>query len=99
MSSLAAIALSGMSAAQLRLSAAGHNIANNSTPNFQPEVVDQSSVAGGGVQASLSQSPTASNDLAANLVEEQSAVYAFKANMRTVQAQKDMLGSLFDAFA
>ena len=35
-------------------------------------------------------------DLAADLVEQMQATYAFRANLRTIEAEKRMSGSLLD---
>lgn len=99
MNSLSSIALSGMHAASVQLGVSANNIANQFTPGFQRQVVDPSALAGGGVDAQVATSPTPGTDTAADLVNELSATYAFKANAKLIQADKSMLGTLLDLSA
>jgi flagellar basal body rod protein FlgG len=55
MSSIPALAMSGMSAAQLRLQTSAHNIANLSTDGFRRQQVQQASNPLGGVRTSVTQ--------------------------------------------
>lgn len=96
MTALSSIALSGMNAAQTRMGVAGHNIANALTPGFRPQQVQQSTQAGGGVAASVASAPRAGVSLAGELVGQMSAGYAFKANLRTLEVERAMLGTLLD---
>ena len=96
MNSLSSISLSGLNAAMLRLDAAGNNIANAQTPGFRRQSVLQSEDAGGGVTASIGRESDPGENLAAAVVEQVSAVYSFKANLRVIQAQDEMMGSLVD---
>jgi|SRR5687768_16478578 flagellar hook protein FlgE len=96
MNSLSSIAQSGMNAAQLRLNAAGHNIANLQTPGFRRELVVSEAQAGGGVTASVAQATVVGESLADDLVQTMVAAYSFKANLKTLQTQYSLLGSLLD---
>jgi len=96
MNALASIALSGMNAAQLRLGGSAHNIANALTPGFRRQLVAQQSVAEGGVSASVTRSPSEGPALAEDLVAQMSAGYQFIANLRVIQSQDRMLGTLLD---
>ena len=96
MNSLSSISLSGLNASMLRLDAAGNNIANAGTPGFHRQSVQQIEDAGGGVSTSVGREAEAGENLAADMVEQKSAVYSFKANLRVLQAQDDMLGALID---
>lgn len=96
MSPSVAIARSGLFAATLRLNSAAHNIANAMTPGFRRQRVEQQAVPGGGVSAGIGRSADLGANLAADLVEQRVALYSFKANLRTIQAQDRMLGSLLD---
>jgi len=96
MNSLSSISQSGLNAAMLRLDAAGNNIANAQTPGFHRQSVQQIEDAGGGVSTSVGREAEAGENLAADMVEQISAVYSFKANLRVLQAQDDMLGALID---
>jgi len=96
MNSLSSISLSGLNAAMLRLDAAGNNVANAQTPGFRRQSVLQSEDAGGGVSTSISREAEAGENLNADMVEQLSAVYSFKANLRVLQTQDEMLGALVD---
>jgi flagellar hook-associated protein FlgK len=92
-----------MRAAQLRLDTAAHNIANAQTPGFQRQGVTQTAQPGlGGVRTQITQETpgdAASGDsgrLVEDVVAQRMSVYSFAANLRTVQAQDRMLGSLLD---
>ena len=93
---ISSIALSGMQAATARMGVAGHNIANAVTPAFRRQQVLQQSQPGGGVATQVTQSPEIGSNLAADLVQQKVALYSFKANLRTVQVEQEMLGSLID---
>lgn len=100
MNSTLSIGLSGLNAASTRLNVSAHNIANAQTPGFRRQQVVQSSQAEGGVAVALDsaaspeQAPMAS--LAEDIVEQMSAAYAFKANLKVIQTQQDMLGLWLD---
>lgn len=99
MNSISAIAFSGMNAATTRLGVAAHNVANVQTAGFRRQQVLQQTQAGGGVTASVTQADAAGSDLAADAVQQMTALYSFKANLRTVQVEHEMLGSLLDVKA
>jgi flagellar hook protein FlgE len=96
MNALASIALSGLNAAQLRLSSSAHNIANAQTPGFHRLLVAQQSAADGGVAASVVSSPVEGAALADDLVEQMSASLQFKANLRLLRTEHQLLGTLLD---
>lgn len=106
LSNAAATGLSGMRAAQLRLDTSAHNVANAQTPGFQRQGVTQAAQpALGGVDARLTrdEAGSAANGdfarLADDMVEQRLSVYSFAANLRTVETQDRMLGSLLDTRA
>lgn len=99
MNALSSTALSGLQAAQLRLDAAAHNVANAQTPGYRRETVAQQSAPGGGVQAQLQRAPQPGAALEQDVVEQLAATYAFKANLRTLQTQQHTLGALLDTRA
>lgn len=99
MNALSGIALSGLNAAQLRLGASAHNIANLQTPGFRRQLVVQQSVADGGVSTSLTRASVEGDALAEDLVGQMSAGYQFIANLRVIQTQDRLLGSLLDTQA
>lgn len=98
--SATAVGLSGMRAAQRRLDAHAHNIANVQTPDFRRQVTVQTARPdAGGVDAHIGREPGASapfGRLAEDLVGQRVSLYSFAANLRTVQAQDRMLGTLLD---
>ena len=108
-SSVSAIGLSGMRAAQQRLDTHAHNIANLATPGFQRQTVVQTAQPGtGGVNTAVRQAATASGPadeagfgahLAQDLIGQRVSLYSFAANLKTVQTQDDMLGALLDTQA
>lgn len=98
MSSLS-IGLSGMKAARVHLDVASHNIANAQTPGFKRQTVVQQEQAGGGASAQASQAAVPGADLAADLVGQRVASYAFKANLKTIETQHQMMGALLDVKA
>ena len=105
--SISSIGLSGMRAAQMQLDTTAHNVANAQTPNFRRQAVEQTAQPnGGGVTTAIAQRPEQSNTngaafghLAEDMVSQKMSVYNFAANLRTVEAEDRMLGSLLDAKA
>jgi Flagella basal body rod protein len=99
-----AAGLSGMRAAQLRLDTGAHNVANAQTPGFQRHSVTQTARPGqGGVDAQVVREPEAASafggdfsHLAQDLVEGRMSVYGFAANLRVVETEDRMLGTLLD---
>jgi flagellar hook protein FlgE len=99
MSAVSSIALSGMHAASTRMDVAAHNIANAQTPKFHRQVVQQQSQESAGVMTSITQADQPGPDLATDIVEQTSASYAFKANLRSIRVQDELMGSLLDVHA
>ena len=102
MAHLSSIASSGLHAAQLRLDASAHNVANMNTPGFRRQAVDQQAAAdGAGVQASVRREPAAEEGVALEreAVEQMAATYAFKANLQVVRTADERVGSLLDVQA
>lgn len=85
-----------MAAAQTRLGATAHNIANALTPDFRRQTVVATAQPGGGVATSLSSATVPGEDLATDIVQQHESLYAFKANLRTLQVADAMMGSLLD---
>jgi len=96
MTTLSSTALSGMNAAQTRLAVSGHNIANALTPGFRAQQMAQGTQAGGGVATVVTTAAQPGVSLANELVGQMSAGYAFKANLRTLDVERSMLGTLLD---
>ncbi len=99
MNSLSSISLSGMNAAMLRLDAAGNNIANSQTPGYRRQSVVQAEQADGGVTTSVERAAAPGENMAQDVVDQLSASYSFKANLRVVKTQDEMLGALLDVKA
>lgn len=101
--SAAATGANGMRAAQARLDASAHNLANAQTPGFQRQPAPPATQpAGAGAQAGpgpLAQGSGGPNRLAEDRVTQRVSLYSFAANMRTVQTQNAMLGTLLDVRA
>lgn len=99
--SATAIGLSGLRAAQTRLDTTAHNVANAQTPGFRRHAVQQTAVQEtGGVQTQVVREDTAQagdlGHLAEDLVEQRMALYSFAANLKTIETEDRMLGSLLD---
>ncbi len=100
MASLSSIGNSGLQAAQLRLDASAHNVANLNTPGFRRQVVEQTESPGGaGVRASVQRSPQEGSALEQDAVEQKAATYAFKANVQVLKTNDRMMGALLDTKA
>jgi flagellar hook protein FlgE len=99
MTALSSIAMSGMNAAQTRMAVAGHNIANVQTPGFRAQQVLQRTQAGGGVATAVTHAGQPGVSLANELVGQMSAGYVFKANLRSLEVEQAMLGTLLDVEA
>lgn len=97
MTSLSAISLSGMQAAQTALGASAHNIANLSTAGFRREHVTQSSAPDGGVTTSTHPASQAGPAPEADVVAQLIAKNQFLANLAVFKTGDRMMGSLLDA--
>ena len=96
MNSISAIARSGMNVAQRHMDASAHNVANAMTPEFRRQKVLQEAQPGGGVSSSVVRAEEPGPDLAADAVQQITALYNFKANVMVVKTEHEMLGSLLD---
>ncbi len=99
MSTISSIAVSGVQAAATRMDASAHNIANAQTPGFQRQQVQLRSQETAGVVATVGKAQEVGADLAADLVDQKAASYQYRANLRTIQTDAQMLGSLLDVKA
>lgn len=96
MSAIGSIAQSGLQAAQQRLHASAHNVANQQTPGFRREQVAQQAVPQGGVHTQVQRSPQEGVALEAEAVEQISASYAYLANLQVLRTNDRMQGALLD---
>ena len=99
MTTLTAIASSGLQAAQLRSGAAAHNTANLQTPQFLRHSVPQETRSGGGEAACEQSTGQIGTPLEEDMVAQMSATYSFKANLQTLRTADQMLGTLLDVRA
>lgn len=95
MTAISSIALSGAQAASQRMEVAAHNIANAQTEGYQRQKVIQSQETRG-VVTSIGREQEVGPDLAADLAAQKAAAYQYKANLRTIETERQMLGSLLD---
>ena len=104
MSSVSAIAASGMRAAERRLEASAHNVASGLPGDAPDEVVkaftalraDQVQTPGGGTAARVSAQSGGNVDLVHEAVQQIVARYAFAANAKVLEADVRMRKSLLD---
>lgn len=97
MSSLPLIALSGMNAAQTRLQASAHHIANGGTAGFRRQAVAQEALGGGGTRATLQAAGAPGTSLEADIIGLLQARTGFMANLAVFRSADQMAGSLLDA--
>ena len=99
MNAISSIALSGLHAAQTRMSSSAHNVANAVTPGFRRQVVAQQTAPNGGVAATIQRAPTQGDALAEDLAALKLAQHLFTANLKVLRTQDRMLGTLLDETA
>ena len=98
-SATSSIAYSGLQAAQTRLQASAHNVANSQTEGFRPLQVAQNTQSGGGVSTQLERSSQPSAGLEGDVVAQLQAKNAFLANLSVFKTNHAMLGTLLNAQA
>lgn len=97
MAPISSISLSGMQAAQQRLQASAHNVANLPTEGFRrQEVTQQSRADGAGVDASTRRADAPGAALEADVVDQLLAKNAFAANVAMFRTADRMAGALLD---
>jgi flagellar basal body rod protein FlgC len=96
MTSVAAIAHSGMSAALTSLSSSAHNIANLPTEGFHRQTVNRLEAGNGGVSVQIGRWPVAGEALERDVVDQSSAKHAFLANLAVFRTSDEMAGSRLD---
>lgn len=99
MKPVSTIALSGMQAARVQLDVASNNIANAQTPGFRRQVVNQQAQPEGGVSTTVSLVNTPGPDFTGDVVNQLGAGYSFVANLKAVETEKKMTGTLLDITA
>ncbi|KQP45608.1 flagellar basal body rod C-terminal domain-containing protein [Pseudorhodoferax sp. Leaf274] len=100
MAPISSIASSGMQAAQQRLQASAHNVANTQTDGFTGlEVVQRARSEVGGVDAATRRAESVGVSLASEMVDQLSARNAFVANATVFRTADRMAGALLDTYA
>ncbi len=104
-------ALSGLYAAEQRISVAADNIANVNTPNFRAKDVVQTSQSTGGVSTQVVDRSPATVTVATSegtseqrpnvslereLIQSQTASYDYQANLKVLKTERDITKSLLD---
>jgi len=97
MSSLSAISLSGLNAAQASLDVSAHNIANLATGGFHRQRAIQSSAPAGGVTTTVVRAAEPGNAPETDMVDMLQAKGSFLANLAVFRTSDRMMGSLLDA--
>ncbi len=94
------IARSGTQAATTRLGNRAHNVANTLSGEFRNLRTEQRTGVGGGVQThTRTDREPKGVDLAGERVQQSLAESELKANLRTIEADLEIRGSLLDLFA
>jgi flagellar basal body rod protein FlgG len=96
MSSINAIALSGMRAAQTQLDASANNVANLQTEGYRRQVVQQSPQADGGVSTKVVPANQTGSAPETDMVAQLQAKNAFLANLSVFKTSNAMAGALLD---
>jgi flagellar basal-body rod protein FlgC len=96
MSSIDAIALSGMNAALKATEAAGHNLANLETPGFRRQAAVTSTEEGGGVEVHLSTAALAANAPEDDVTALKTDAAAFALDAAVLRTHRRMTGALLD---
>ena len=96
MNTTSAISYSGLQAAQTRLLASAHNVANSQTSGFEPLVVQQATQSGGGVSTRVERLPSDSQNMERDMVTQLQAKNALLANLSVFKTHERMLGSVLD---
>jgi flagellar hook protein FlgE len=93
------VSLSGMNAAQMRLQATAHNIANLETQGFNRQEVTQSTQAAGGTSAMVANAAGSGSALETDMVQQLQAKNAFLANLSVFKTSNAVLGTLLNISA
>ena len=97
MASISSIGSSGMQAAQMRLDASAHNVANANTSNYRRTAVEQEAAPdNGGTRARMERQSNEKVALEKEAVEQISATYSFAANLLSVKTEGRLMGTLLD---
>lgn len=78
------------------MGASAHNLANAQTDNFKRQEVVQQAQPQAGVQVTLRSAAAPGPALVQDIVEQKSASYAYQANLKVIQTEKQLKGSLLN---
>ncbi len=92
----AKIALTGLNAAERRLSVSAQNTANATTPNFTSQRVVQSSVVEGGVRTDVVNVEGEGVSLEEEAIDQNLSTYTYKANLKVLKVQQELDKALLD---
>lgn len=96
MTSISAIALSGMNAAKTQLQASANNVANMNTDRYTRQEVTLKAQSQGGVSASVAKASAPGSALETDVVTQLQAKNAFLANLAVFKTSDKMAGALLD---
>jgi flagellar hook protein FlgE len=99
MSSVSAIALSGMASATTALTSSAHNVANMQTEGFRRQTVAYRDIEGGGVATQIGRAAAPGHALERDVVDQIAAKNAFLANLAVFRTSDAMTGELLDLLA
>lgn len=89
-----------MHAAQTRMAAAAHNVANANTPGYRRQAVEQQESADAkDASAKVQRQEQADRTQEAHRAEQKAALYDFQANVQALRAQDQATGALLNAKA
>jgi len=97
MSSISAISLSGMRAAQVALDASANNVANADTPAYRRQQAVNTAQKDGGVSAVVARVDSAGSSPESDVVAQLQAKNAFLANLAVFKTSDQMAGALLKA--
>ncbi len=78
------------------MGASAHNLANAQTDHFKRQEVVQQAQPQAGVQVTLRSAAASGPALVQDIVEQKSASYAYLANLKLIQTEKQLKGSLLN---
>lgn len=78
------------------MGASAHNLANAQTEGFKRQEAVQEANPQAGVQVSIRSAAAAGPDPLRDIVEQKSASYAYRANLKVIETEKKLKGSLLN---
>jgi hypothetical protein len=93
---IASSARFGLDAARMQLDSSARGIAGAWAGPSRTQAAARQQGAQGHADGAATRAPAAGATLAGNLISQKTALYAFKANLRMLQTQDQMIGTLLD---